>query len=359
MKAFAPEIVYVENAAAELPRTRAILEKLPNARIVRVDDHRRIETSAGSNDQDTDRFVRAKKRLAIAVKRGGLVKEFRRHSRLRQAREYYLLHAAGCPYDCSYCYLQAYFENPIPTIFANTEEMFEQVEATLADEKNRGAGKEILFHAGETADALALEHFSGFAAEAVPFFAKIPGALLELRTKSANVESILPLSHSGRTIVSWTLTPHDVAEKYERGAASINERLGAASRCADAGYPIGLRLDPLIHYDGWRSGYRKLIEDVSQSIEPARIHSIALGAFRFPPRLREIMIDRFGRSELILDEFVPSPDGKFRYFRHVREEMYREIVAFIGEFLGEGVAAGIELAMEPEYVWENAGLGAG
>ena len=367
MKAFAPEIVYVENVAAGLPRARVILEKIRDARIIRVDDHRRIDPSPGSgdpgddssNDLGADRFVHAKKQVAIAVKRGGLVKEFRRHSRLRQAREYYLPHAAGCPYDCSYCYLQSYFENPIPTIFANTDEMFEQVESTLAAEENQGAKKEILFHAGETADALALEHLSGFAAEAVPFFAKLDGALLELRTKSANVESIIPLSHSGHTIVSWTLTPRDVAKKYERGAASIDERLGAASRCADAGYPIGLRLDPMIHYDGWRTGYRKLIEDVSQSIEPTRIHSIALGAFRFPPRLREIMIDRFGRSELLLNEFVPSPDGKFRYFRHVREEMYREIAGFIREFLGKDASSGIELAMEPEYVWENAGLSAG
>lgn len=345
MKPFYPEKVFVETP--EPPGARSILKKIGEAEIVFVDDHRKIHFPT---DQGIDRFVRAKKQLAIAVKRGGLVKEFRRHSSLEQAREYYLIHAAGCPYDCTYCYLQSYFENPIPTIFVNTGELFEQVESTLEDEKKGGAEKEILFHAGETADALALEHLSGFAAEAVPFFAKLDGAVLELRTKSADVESILKLSHSSRTIVSWTLTPHDVAKKYERGAASINERLAAASRCASAGYPIGLRLDPMIHYDGWRRGYRKLIEDISRALGPAQIHSIVLGAFRFPPRLREIIIERFGRDELILGEFVPSPDGKFRYFRHIRQEMYREVVGLIGEFFGEETSLRIELAMEPPYI---------
>lgn len=345
-----PEKVYIENAAADLPRTKAILEKIPAAEIVRVDDHRRIELAS---EPGADRFAEAKKHLAIAVKKGGMVKEFRRHTRLRQAREFYLMHAAGCPYDCSYCYLQSYFENPVPTIFVNIDELFEQVEAALRNGPGGEMQEEILFHAGETADALALEHLSGFAADAVPYFARLGHAVLELRTKSANVEPILPLSHEGRTVVSWTLTPDEIAAKYERGAAPIADRLAAASRCAGAGYPIGLRFDPLIHHDGWRQGYRRLMEEVSQSLAPARIHSIVLGAFRFQPRLREIIVERFGRDELVLDEFVPSPDGKLRYFRHIREEMYREISGFARKFFGEDSLAKIELAMEPEYIWPS------
>ena len=350
---FFPQQVYVESAAVDLPRTKAILDKIPDAKVTHIDDHRRIDLSPGPN---ADRFALAKKHLAIAVGKGQLVKEFRRHSCLRQAREYYLMHAAGCPYDCSYCYLQSYFENPVPTIFVNTEEMFDRIEAVMREMPDGEIGGETLFHAGETADALALEHLSGFAADAIPFFAKLEGAVLELRTKSANVESILPLSHADGTIVSWTLTPQEIAEKYEIGAAPIEERLKAASQCADAGYPIGLRLDPMIHYDDWQTGYRALVEQTSESLEPARIHSIALGAFRYPPRLREIMIERSGRTELVLAEFVPSPDGKYRYFRHIREEMYREVMALFREFFGDTISQKIELAMEPEYVWRNLGM---
>ena len=349
MSPFRPEKVFVETAASSLPRTKDILRRLGEAEIVFTDDHREIELSHESLDE---RFRQAKNCLAIAVKKGGMVKEFRRHPSLRQGLEYYLVHAANCPFDCSYCYLQSYFENLVPTIYINTDELFRQIEDALKDRSAR----EIVFHAGETADALALEHLSGFAADAVPFFAGLDNACLELRTKSANVEAILPLSHNGRTVVSWTLTPRRIISKYERGAAPLEARLKAALQCGQAGYPVGLRFDPMIHYDAWRQGYRELMAEISDSLDPQQIHSVVFGAFRFPPRLREVMVSRFGRSELVLGELVPAPDGKLRYFRHVREEMYRELTAIACDCFGPEILSKIELAMEPEYVWRNVGL---
>jgi spore photoproduct lyase len=347
-----PQKIFVETAAAELPRTGRILDRAGGAEIDFVDDYRMIDVPGESSDE---RYRTAKNSLAVAVNKGGMVKEFRRHSCLKQGREYYLVHAANCPFDCSYCYLQSYYENAVPTIFVNTEQLFEQVIQVLDAEP----GEDVLFHAGETADALALEHFLGFAVEAVGFFAQLENAILELRTKSANVEAILPLNHAGRTVVSWTFTPRNIIEKYERGAASLESRLNAASMCSQAGYPIGLRFDPLIHHDGWRQGYRQLIEQIAKTLALEHIHSIVLGGFRFPPRLREIMVERFGRTELALGEFLPSADGKLRYFRHTREEMYREIIGMLRQCFGDESLSKIELAMEPEYVWENVGLPVG
>lgn len=349
MKAFLPQKVYIATDVIEHPRTRNILKKLESVEVVPIDDHRKVDSFGASLD---GKFAKAKKRLAIAIKKGMLVKEFRRHPALEQEREFYLLHAANCPYDCAYCYLQCYFQNATPTIFVNLEEMFDQVSDVLAAEPDR----EILFHAGEIADALALEHLSGFAADAVRFFADRENACLELRTKSANIENILPLSHNRKTIVSWTLTPHEIGKQYERAAPPLKERLQAASRCQRAGYPVGLRFDPMIHYNGWRKGYRTLVETISECLEPEGIHSIALGGFRFPPPLREIIIERWGRTELVLDEFVPLPDGKLRYFRHIREELYREMIALLSGSFGEEIKSKIKLAMEPAYICRNIGL---
>ena len=356
MKHLFPEKIFVETAAAHLPRTRDIIRKLDRSGLVSIDDHREIHLKGASANE---RFRRAKRTLALAVKKGVMVKEFRRHSCLRQRREYYLLHAANCPFDCSYCYLQSYYDNPVPTIFVNTDELFAQVEDVLQAERSGEGSENILFHAGETADALALEHLSGFAADAVAYFAKLNSARLELRTKSANIESILPLFHAGRTVVSWTLSPRAIAEKYERDAAPVGSRLEAASRCKSAGYPIGLRLDPLIYYVGYKEGYRELMEEIRKRFRPEDIHSIVLGAFRFPPGLREALVDRFGLGELVLGEFFSSPDGKLRYFRHIREEMYRELIGMLEKCFGPQTLSKIELAMEPEYVWRNVGLPVG
>jgi spore photoproduct lyase len=298
------------------------------------------------------RFTEAKRCLAIAVKRGALVKEFRRHGVLKQDKEYYLVHAANCPFDCSYCYLQSYFSNAVPTLFVDTDSLLDQVGSVVGETPE----KEILFHAGETADALALEHISEFAVEAVAFFSKLERAILELRTKSDLIEPLLPLQHNGRTAVSWTLTPEDISGKYERGTASISERLQAALRCQGVGYRIGLRFDPMIHYAGWRAGYKELIDSVANILSPEKIDSIVLGTFRCPPSLVDIMRERFGRNELVLGELVPGPDGKVRYFRHLRQEMYREMLRMFRERCGSSIIQKIEFSMEPDYIWKGAGL---
>jgi spore photoproduct lyase len=269
-----------------------------------------------------------------------------------QDREYYLLHAANCPFDCSYCYLQNYFSNAVPTIFVDTDTLFEQVKTILRDAPE----KEVLFHAGQTADALALEHFSGFASEAVPFFSKLDNAILELRTKSDLIESLLPLRHNRRTVVSWTLTPDEISRQYEKGAASIAERLQAALQCQSAGYPIGLRFDPLIHYSDWRAGYGKLVNSIFSVLSPEAIDSIVLGTFRCQPPLLDLMRERFGRMELTLGEFVPAPDGKMRYFRRIREQMFRELIDLLCKRCGQSIRPKIELSMEPEYIWSGVGL---
>jgi spore photoproduct lyase len=345
MKKFIPIKVFIEGAAAGTPRAKRILQKLSGQDVVWIEDHRNVDfSSLPINEQ----FIEAKKCLAVAVKQGAMVKEFRRHDSLKQDKEYYLLHAANCPFDCSYCYLQCYFENAVPTIYVNYEDLFQQVDVVV---KERPA-EEILFHAGETADALALEHLSGFAVEAVEYFSHLDGASLELRTKSDLVEPLLPLEHNGRTVVSWTLTPEEISQKYETGTASIVERVQAAGKCLSAGYLIGLRFDPIIHYSGWKKGYKELFERVFDVLPIEGIDSIVLGTFRFPPHLLDVMRERFGRNELILGEFISGSDGKMRYFRHIREEMYRQLVSMLQRRLAASITSKIELAMEPGYVWK-------
>lgn len=349
MNLFKPKRIFVEKTAASHPRARRILEKFPETNIFFIEDHRELDFSFAPLPQ---RFTKAKECLAIALKQGALVKEFRRHGALKQGKEYYLLHGANCPFDCCYCYLQSYFSNAVPTIFVDTDSLFHRVGSIV----EQSTEKEILFHAGETADALALEHISGFAVEAVAFFAGLETANLELRTKSDLVEPLLTLQHNRRTVVSWTLTPDEISAKYELGTASIRERLQAALRCYEAGYPIGLRFDPIIHYSGWRAGYKKLIDSVLDILSPEKIDSIVLGTFRCPPPLVELMRKRFGQNEIVLGELVPGPDGKMRYFRHVRQEIYREVTNMFRDRCDASILQKFELSMEPDYIWREAGF---
>jgi spore photoproduct lyase len=60
---------------------------------------------------------------------------------------------------------------------------------------------------------------------------------------------------------------------------------------------------------------------------------------------------RFPGSRIPYGEFVPGHHGKVRYFRPIREEMYRKMISWI-RAAAPGVT--VYLCMESFTVWENS-----
>ena len=56
--------------------------------------------------------------------------------------------------------------------------------------------------------------------------------MLELKTKTTFIDTLLDLPHRRRTILSWSLNTERVIGSEERGTASLDVRLKAAARCA-------------------------------------------------------------------------------------------------------------------------------
>jgi len=83
---------------------------------------------------------------------------------------------------------------------------------------------------------------------------------------------------------------------------------------------------------------------------PERIAWISLGSLRFPPPLRQIMFRRFPPSRLAAEEMVRGPDGKLRYFKSLRVEMYGRLQEWLAEVL-PGVR--LYLCMESPRVWRE------
>jgi spore photoproduct lyase len=78
---------------------------------------------------------------------------------------------------------------------------------------------------------------------------------------------------------------------------------------------------------------------------------ISLGTFRFMPPLKAIIEDRFPRSKIVYGEFINGLDGKMRYFKPLRIDLYRKIISWIRELAPD---VRIYLCMEDEEVWEKA-----
>lgn len=336
-----PAFLYVESAAKDEPLTRRILALFPEASVHEIHDHRRLDAEVVPL-RGYDSLVKQRV-LVLACNPGAFVRPFWPQSR-EGDRHFFIAHANGCPFDCQYCFLQAYFAHGAPVIFANLEDLFQELEEHLCDHERLGPAT---YHGGELSDALALEPLSGFARQAVEVFRRHPGATLELRTKCAGVESLLPAEPPRNVVCSWTLTPEEAWRLYETRTPSPVDRLASARACQDKGYRVGIRLDPALRYPGWERGYADLVEAIFETLDPKGIESFVLGGFRYLPGLSSRIRQRFPASSLLVEEFVQCRDGKYRYFRPLRINLYRAILA---EIRRHGPGIPVRIAMESEPV---------
>ena len=183
--------------------------------------------------------------------------------------------AEGCPAHCSYCYLAGSLQGPpITRVYANLEEIL----AVLPDHLGRGtvtsrqrdrAGEGTTFEASCYTDPLALEPLTGSLSAAITWFGQWQAdAQLRFTTKFADVAPLLALDHNGRTRMRASINPAAFA-RFEGGTAPAAARLRALRQMADAGYPVGLTIAPIIAAPGWESAYGALIDDAAAALAGA------------------------------------------------------------------------------------------
>jgi spore photoproduct lyase len=261
-----------------------------------------------------------------------------------------LADANNCAMDCSYCVLQYYLTAPFLTVFANIDDLLADLESCVRSQHRRV----FRVTTGELSDSLLLDPLTASTRVLVPFFRGLPNAILELKTKTDNVDHLLDLDHGRKTVVSWSVNPPVICAREEFKTASLEARLEAASKVARRGYPIGFHLDPIVRYGSWRQDYERLLDLLLAAVPPESIAWISLGTLRFPPELEPTMEARFPRSRLRYGEFISAPDGKMRYVRPLRIEMYRALVSHLRKRMeGPSAAPLVYLCMEPPDVWKR------
>ena len=151
--------------------------------------------------------------------------------------------------------------------------------------------------------------------------------------------------------MAWSLNTSRIIQTEERQTASLTARLKAAVRCASWGYPLAFHFDPLIVYDGCEKDYLQVVQQLFKHIDPDRIVWISLGTLRFMPALKEIIQKRFAGSRIIYGEFIDGLDGKMRYFKPLRIELYRNMVRWIRDLAPDVL---VYLCMEDDEVWQKS-----
>jgi spore photoproduct lyase len=343
-KTFRPKKILLLRKLQRHPEAARIVGMFPEAQVQVVDSQRR----AFLGHPSARTVVDAKRVLMIGEASSFLRRFDGCPGNVRCASYVKLVPISnGCPYYCTYCYLAYVYRDYLPFIKMNINygRMCDEIRDLIAF-----AEDPISFNMGEMLDSLALDHVSLLMSRLVPLFARLARGCLMLLTKSANVEGLLSLPPNDRTVVSWSLNTQPMIERFEVGAASLQERIDAAKRCREHGYRIRLRIDPGILYPEWRQDYAELIHRSLAVLEP---ENITLGMLRLLPGHFPLARRAYGDRGAQLQKMAlpeTASDGKHRYFLEQRIEFYRALADMIRS---SNSRTSIGLCRETPEVWDS------
>ena len=335
--------ILVEEAARDYDITRRVLARLPRVPVTVISDREALKSQEGG---PAEWLGESKTSLLLAVQKGPFWRP------CPGTREYIccgyqvLQVALNCPFDCTYCILQGYLNLSTVTVFVNVEDL----QAELLTRWAKAPDQVWRLGTGEFGDSLALDELTGLHEHLIPMFAQHPTAYLEIKSKWYHLEHLLPYGPNPQVIFAWSLNPPEMVGEAEHNTASLKARLKAAEQAGTAGFRLAFHFDPLIYYPGWEQAYFETVRRLGKVAPPEKIAWISLGALRFLPPLRQIILKRFPHSRLAAEEMVRGPDGKLRYFRSLRVEMYGRLREWLAE-----VFPGVQLylCMESPRVWRE------
>ena len=307
--------IFIEKELLDAPVTQSIIERFPSLPLKLI---HRVDDVFGKVKKP---YLQKRENLSLFIgkKRGTLIKEAPQAYGLAGEPHYYFIHAYNCVYECEYCYLQGYFNSPDIVLFINHDDIGKKIVETCSlHKKDVDQGKKIWFHAGEFSDSLALSHLTNELPFYFNLFRDLPEAILELRTKSANLKELLKLQPLENVITSFSLSPKDRIKKTDLKTPPLATRLNCLKQLQDKGFPIAIHLDPVIHEDRFEETYENLVESIVAQLGTEKIRYISIGVVRFTSKVFRQVKKNYPESELLAAEFRSSFDGKVRYPRPFR-----------------------------------------
>ena len=254
----------------------------------------------------------------------------------------------GCPYECSYCFLQGYQNISALVLPYNIDDY-------LKAERFLGIKKNPLFDlkrigSGEWTDSLVFDHISGFSEKIIPFFRQEKDFAFEFKTKSLNIGNLLKIQGSKNIVAAWSLNSFKIQKSEEHKTPPVLDRLHAAKQCCAAGFSAGFHFDPIVFYEGWQKDYKEAVDALFDIVPNEDIKWISLGLLRMPASLKTTIEKRFPASKILDAELILDEDYKLRYSRHLRSQMFDFMIDIIKAKKSRAV---IYLCMEQAALWKN------
>ncbi|MEG0297320.1 MAG: spore photoproduct lyase [Clostridium sp.] len=287
-----------------------------NVEIIKLNSNRIKQHIPGEGD--LHKFYRqGKNTLVVGVKKG-----FKFQS-CKPSAHWQLPLLSGCIGHCQYCYLNTNLgDKPYIKVNVNIDDILNQAQKYI----NERLPETTIFEGSATSDPIPIEPYTHSLKTAIEFFAKTDNSRFRFVTKYNDIDALLDADHRGKTEVRFTLNTAKVINDFENRTASIEKRIEASVRIAEAGYPVGFIIAPVFLYDGWKEDYKKLLIDLNNKLPKDLEYPVTFEVIshRYTTRAKNIILEVFPDTTLPMDDEVRKYKyGQFGYGKYVytKEEL--------------------------------------
>ena len=265
--------IYMERSLLQSPRAQAILAHFPQAQIITIEHYKDVFNRSRQNaslQHQSQSIILAEKKGTLFYPGAPVCQDF------GQKHFYYTSLCMNCPFDCDYCFLKGMYPSGHMVLFVNLQDYFQQLEQLLQKHP-------VYLCLSYDTDLCALESWTGYIEAFQNFLQTHPGLTLEVRTKSACVSLLERLSPHPSLIFAFTLSPTEVAHRYEHFTPSPVSRLKAAKAGIDRGHSVRICFDPMLFLPDWKQQYHELFELLLTVVTPfglSQVRDFSIGTFR-------------------------------------------------------------------------------
>lgn len=304
-----PKQVLVTRSAAEQPHTAEILARCEAAGVSRIELLPNDRLTGLRSETERETYARAKNTLAVVVAPPSALKP----QPIPPSADWRIDLARGCPAHCQYCYLAGSLGGPpITRVYANLDDVL----AGIGTHAGRGAvtsgtadrGQEgTTFELSCYTDPLGIEHLTGALSTAITRVGAGdygPDVSLRFTTKFDAVADLARLDHGRGTRVRFSVNSAAVARRFEGGTRPTPARLAALRALAEAGYPVGLTIAPVMPLPGWQQGYGALLDQVGSALDgvPDLDLTAEIITHRFTPASKDVLLGWYPHTKLEMEE---------------------------------------------------------
>ncbi|WP_138418870.1 spore photoproduct lyase [Aquibacillus sediminis] len=318
VRPFVPQLVYFEPKAMEYPLGQQLRDKFENMglEIRETTSHNQVRNLPGDND--FQKYRNAKSTLVV-----GLRKTLK-FDTSKPSAEYAIPFATGCMGHCHYCYLQTTMgSKPYIRTYVNTDEIFDAAEKYM-EERSPDITR---FEASCTSDIVGVDHLTHTLKQAIEFFGKSDRGLLRFVTKFAHVDHLLDADHRGKTRFRFSINDDYVIKYFEPGTSRLDERIEAAVKVAEAGYPLGFIIAPIYLHEGWQEGYGEMLEKLEAALPAFAKKDLTFEMIqhRFTKPAKRVIQKNYPMTKLELDESKRKAKwGRYGILKYVYQDQEQE-----------------------------------